>query len=401
LYREVFKDAFAPPAPSQRVKAWDRAPVSAHAPRLQGQKVWKRVGLKTQLKADDKENRDAETELQSGGLGARKRPRVRGGNKEDISDARWKMAESGEELGMVMLSPKKQRMSLGLGDMDAFVVPRKRTNANHLITPRKPRRKMPLAEQNATVNTQILQQAVVLSPAKLSPQKIPLNDQAPTCNDSIASSPAKSAEQKIPLNDSEDAITAPVEKPVRRRKSVRRSTRRLTRGTTPEQPPAAPAEDVMANQSSEAVRISESGEGAAQEGPQSFRDEASMALLNGNISAEKAKLPEVTPEAVCQEVKEESLAESQHEAEPSVECPSASRKGLEVNLPIFQQEDLSFQCSVLSRLGPRLDSIPRQRIPEHQNKDERHHSDEVQEEVPGRLVQPQCLWKTSQPTMRQ
>ena len=44
--REVYRDAFAPPAPSRRVKPWERAPVPAHAPRLQGQKVWKKVGLK-------------------------------------------------------------------------------------------------------------------------------------------------------------------------------------------------------------------------------------------------------------------------------------------------------------------------------------------------------------------
>jgi hypothetical protein len=253
-HREVYKDIFAPPAPSRRVKPWERAPVPAHAPRLQGQKVWKKVGLKSHAKEDHEETVDhvaAQEELERGGMGARKRARVKGRNKENISDALWKTGLLDQENkgdGGILVSPKKQRMSMGPGDMDAFVVPRKRTNANHLITPRKPGRKMPLMD---------LTQAMIIAPSPskpfvqksgmLSPQRILLNPQG-----GVTVSP-KASPQKIPLNDldqGEDGVTTPTEQPVRRKKSLRRSTRRLTRGTIPEQPPASTPEESLNNNTS-------------------------------------------------------------------------------------------------------------------------------------------------------
>jgi hypothetical protein len=215
--------------------------------------------MRTYCKEDDKENCEAsQEELEKGGMGSRKRVRVKGG-KENISDALWKTSLVEEDVGNVMMmgSPKKMRMSMGPGDIDAFVVPRKRTNTNHLITPRKPGRKAPLLEQLQPTNTTGSPPKIIAcSPAKLSAQKIPMNDQEIAHDSTDTCTSVKTALQKVTLNDlnrTGEGTTVPVEKLVRRRKSLRRSTRRLTRGTTPEQPPAAPAESTKANEPSEAT----------------------------------------------------------------------------------------------------------------------------------------------------
>ena len=88
--REVYKDAFAPPPPTRLAKAWERAPVSAHAPRLQGQKIWKKPTRKlreNKLNNENKEN-DVQAELEREGAGSRKRLR-RGGEREDISNPKF------------------------------------------------------------------------------------------------------------------------------------------------------------------------------------------------------------------------------------------------------------------------------------------------------------------------
>ncbi|KAE9365815.1 hypothetical protein N431DRAFT_548897 [Stipitochalara longipes BDJ] len=322
---EVYKDAFAPPAPSRRVKAWERAPVSAHAPRLQGQRVWKKVGLKTQTKVDDKENlghEAAQKELERSGMGARKKPRMRGGNKEDISDALWKSGMLEQENGLPAMSPKKQRMSMGPGDMDAFVVPRKRTNANHLITPRKPGRKVPLMEHmQATITSSTQQNTLTQSPTKLSPQKILLDGQE-MAQDGVKS-PTKASPQKILLNDlnqNEDEVTEPVEKPARRRKSLRRSTRRLTRGTTPEQPPAAPAEAVLANSGLATTSVE-----ASVTDTEALEALPALTELDGPVSAcvlHEGAIPASTQELARLEDAEVSTPKSQHKAHTSVESSS-------------------------------------------------------------------------------
>jgi hypothetical protein len=349
--REVYKDAFAPPATSRRVKPWERAPVPAHAPRLQGQKVWKKVGLKTHFKEDDKENCEAvQEELEKGGMGARKRARVRGG-KENISDALWKAGMMDEEImgNGAMVSPKKQRISMGPGNMDALVVPRKRTNANHLITPRKLGRKIPLMEEaQVTVATQTFQETLILSPAKLSPQKIPLDGQE-IAQGSIKS-PLQLSPQKIPLNDmdqNEDGVTVPAEKPVRRRKSLRRSTRRLTRGATPEQPPAAPAEEVLGNSASEPVApvLETTTQPTSESEPLVLETASKVSESVGDVldvgelliaipsqSADQSSGPEVVQELVALRAKKQSLPKSQHEAELSVEYPPTAPKALEEDL---------------------------------------------------------------------
>ncbi|KAN0090535.1 hypothetical protein V8E51_019114 [Hyaloscypha variabilis] len=326
---EVYKDAFAPPAPSRRVKAWERAPVPAHAPRLQGQKVWKKVGLKTNSKGDDQENlghEAAQEELERGGMGARKRARVRGGNKEDISNALWKTGILEQENAFLPSSPKKQRMSMGPGDMDAFVVPRKRTNANHLITPRKPGRKVPLMEHTqAIIASTTPQKLLTQNPTKLSPQKILPNDQETIS--STVKSPTKASPQRIPLNDmdlNEDEAKLPAEKPVRRRKSLRRSTRRLTRGTTPEQPPAAPAEDTLANNESPVV------EATIEAAPDST-------LATVAVSLDEPAL--VVPKDASLELKQGSLPESLQETKPTIECLPATPKVVEDTLKEKSHDD--------------------------------------------------------------
>jgi len=144
--REVYNDALAPPQPTRRAKPWERVPVPAHALRLHGQKIWKKAGINTQP-TNSKAADEAQAELEREGMGARKRSRHMGG-KEDISNAKWSQSSAlNDENRMAIpeiLSPiKKDSLAL---DLDALVVPRKRTNANHLITPRKASKKIPLQD---------------------------------------------------------------------------------------------------------------------------------------------------------------------------------------------------------------------------------------------------------------
>lgn len=264
-------------------------------------------------------------------MGARKKARVTGGSKENISDALWKSGVIDQENGVVMLSPKKQRMSTGPGDMDAFVVPRKRTNANHLITPRKPGRKIPLMEQTqtqVTISASSPARQLVHSRTELSPRKMPLNDGelAQDGKNSVEASP-----QKLPLNDldrGEDGVTVLAEKPVRRRKSLRRSTRRLTRGTTPEQPPAAPAEEVLAEPVEPIFETTK--------GPATINSE--MAIPAVEAEPTDLEFPRNVPrfeavqEPVLLEATEEALPDSRHESGTSVAYPPATPKGAEETL---------------------------------------------------------------------
>jgi hypothetical protein len=367
--REVYRDAFAPPAPSRRVKPWERAPVPAHAPRLQGQKVWKKVGLKARSKEGAEENIDhegAQEELERGGMGARKRARVTGGNKENISDAPWKTGlvdkENGGNGGR-LVSPKKQRMSMGSGDMDALVVPRKRTNANHLITPRKAGWKIPFIEStHATAVAPSLPESLIQSPAKLSPQKMLLNAHEKDQDD--ITSLAKASPQRIPLNDldqGEDGVTVPAEKPVRRRKSLRRSTRRLTRGTTPEQPPAAPAEELANN------NASESAQPVLETPKKDLEARGDVAVLNeshGPASVEvprESSVPIRVQEPASLEVVEASNSKSQPEADFSVEGPPiaavAVAGGLDEEPLTQQQEVISEHTSGISQEESPKDTI--------------------------------------------
>ncbi|CAD6445464.1 95f1b504-9609-4d62-aa9c-986897339d32 [Sclerotinia trifoliorum] len=159
---DIYKDAFAPQPTGKILKAWERAPVISHAPRLHGQKIWKkRGGLRTAK--DNKENyNDAFLELEKEGAGSRKKARVVG-NKEDISRAKWhegKDKNGGRDENTVtgMGSPRKNL----LGSPDkSQVVPRKRTNANVVITPRKPLRQMLLGGEGRGLSV-----GMSLTPAK-------------------------------------------------------------------------------------------------------------------------------------------------------------------------------------------------------------------------------------------
>ncbi|KAL2070098.1 hypothetical protein VTL71DRAFT_14778 [Oculimacula yallundae] len=200
IYRDaLLPTSFSHAATKPKPKPWERAPVSAHAPRLAGQKIWKKASSlqSTALQSNqiqDKENAvQADLELEKGGLGARKKRRGMGG-KENIGEAKF-MAINVEEVveGHVKESSPKKNGSLR--DEDAFLVPRKRTNANHLITPRKALRPI---ENNTIVPT--LQVKELESPTKAT---------------------------KIQLKDVEVGEQQENEKP-RRRKSMRKS-RRLTK----------------------------------------------------------------------------------------------------------------------------------------------------------------------------
>jgi hypothetical protein len=165
--RKVYRDAFAPPQPSRTIKAWERAPVPAQAPRMQGQKIWKRTGMNSQ-REHDKENFDAaQEELKKEGTGARKRLRLRGA-KANIGDATWSenlMEKSGTKGGIlidgstgVVETANTTIAPLNNADSNAIqFIPRKRKNTNHVITPRKPLRQ-------TTLNGQAQTQAFIRSP---------------------------------------------------------------------------------------------------------------------------------------------------------------------------------------------------------------------------------------------
>ncbi|TEY43936.1 hypothetical protein BOTCAL_0360g00100 [Botryotinia calthae] len=159
---KIYKDAFEPQPSGKILKAWERAPVTSHAPRLHGQKIWKkRGGLRGGQ--EDKENyNEAFMELEKEGAGARKKPRVVG-IKEDISKAKWHEGKDerdtwDEDLMMDGASPRKN----ALGTPNKLqVVPRKRTNANMVITPRKSSRQTVLGEKGQALNMELS-----LSPVK-------------------------------------------------------------------------------------------------------------------------------------------------------------------------------------------------------------------------------------------
>jgi hypothetical protein len=144
------------------VKAWERAPRKATAPRLRGQKVWKRPGLRSQ---DNKENHEAsQAELLKAGIGSRKRARMQGA-KENISDPKWltKSGVSDTTNDAPIVAEDKVQLSVASIEMDNLQrMSRKRTNTDHILTPRKHLQKRSSSEAN-----------YVLSPLKLrlSPEK--------------------------------------------------------------------------------------------------------------------------------------------------------------------------------------------------------------------------------------
>lgn len=154
--REVYRDAFAPPQDTRRPKPWERSSVPAHAPRLQGQKIWKKAGVKIR---NNKENEAALLELQSEGNGARKKRKVWTA-KENIADALWQSALSVPEPFIY----NQDNTDVNNGDHAATggrddaednalrFVPRKRTNTDHVITPRKPLRQTHLNSQAQTLS---------------------------------------------------------------------------------------------------------------------------------------------------------------------------------------------------------------------------------------------------------
>lgn len=80
------------PPPTRRIiRGWDRAPVPARAPRLHGQKVWKKVDLKAASNEDTQDK--AQEELEKEGAGARKKSRMLTA-RENINHAMWAEAIS-------------------------------------------------------------------------------------------------------------------------------------------------------------------------------------------------------------------------------------------------------------------------------------------------------------------
>jgi hypothetical protein len=75
-----------PPPTRRLIRGWDRAPVQARAPRLHGQKVWKKVGIK--VPGIEETQDEAREELQKEGAGARKKSRMMTA-RENIGDAMW------------------------------------------------------------------------------------------------------------------------------------------------------------------------------------------------------------------------------------------------------------------------------------------------------------------------
>ncbi|KAE8440931.1 hypothetical protein EG329_006193 [Mollisiaceae sp. DMI_Dod_QoI] len=221
---EVYKDAFVP-QPRRRTRAWDRAPVDAHAPRLQGQKIWKKVGHKTPH--DDKENFEAAlAELEKSGVGARKKQRIMGA-KENINNPQWQLMEEGKYTNAKILqSPRKNgHTSMTNSNEDALLVPRKRTNANHLITPRKPLKK---------ISNGIHADATLFAPSAESEMNLRLDDETEPGVKYMDVSKEAPFTNSPKVTKSAGLVENASEEPVRRRKSLRKSTRRLTQNMTPD-----------------------------------------------------------------------------------------------------------------------------------------------------------------------
>lgn len=87
-------DVFAPKVASHIPRAWERIAVSAHAPRLNGKRVWKRPGDKP--KPDETNFEEGMVELGKEGAGARKRLRQTGA-RDAIADATWDDTTSKEK----------------------------------------------------------------------------------------------------------------------------------------------------------------------------------------------------------------------------------------------------------------------------------------------------------------
>ncbi|RDL40797.1 uncharacterized protein BP5553_00776 [Venustampulla echinocandica] len=178
---EVYQDAFAPPPPRRRVKPWERAPITAHAPRLQGQKIWKKVGIKSY---EDKENEDsAQEELVKAGTGSRKKPRLRGA-KENIGDAQWldPLHPSVHGDNSVGTIKEDGRVSIGCNVPEVIQrVTRKRTNADRFISPRKHLRSIPLIQQSPNLSPIKPLQPVIYKPGQ---RKKSIRTSAPRLNPS-------------------------------------------------------------------------------------------------------------------------------------------------------------------------------------------------------------------------
>ncbi len=130
------------------VHAWDRAQVKAHAPRLEGKKVWKKL-LKV-LGAGDNEAKlqQAQAELSKDGAGSRKKRRT-SGTKQLIRDAEWKGTEW-EGFGDDIMKDVAQTSSENTNENDTTPVAKKRRANDKIVTPRKPLRQVTINEQGAS-----------------------------------------------------------------------------------------------------------------------------------------------------------------------------------------------------------------------------------------------------------
>ncbi|RFU24100.1 hypothetical protein B7463_g12238, partial [Scytalidium lignicola] len=150
---EVSRDSFAPP-PHRVARAWEKVPVAARTPRLNGHKIWKKRGGKSQKDKENHYDGDAGAELEKEGAGSRKRVRILG-VKENIGNAPWKKIEHSPNNTRAILAEKnantvfqpdeptdlcgndsKNDVEVNSSKPMQFV-PRKRTNTNHVITPKK------------------------------------------------------------------------------------------------------------------------------------------------------------------------------------------------------------------------------------------------------------------------
>ncbi|KAL3428131.1 hypothetical protein PVAG01_01640 [Phlyctema vagabunda] len=150
---EVYQDMLAPSLTRQRPRAWERAPVPAQAPRLHGHKIWKRAGTRSQTENGSRDE-EAQVELEREGAGARKKLRIMGA-KENIGSAPWMEGREDRENAALEGQLLKDLADLPARDLEPDAlqfVPRKRTNVNHVITPRKPLRQTTLTCQGQKVS---------------------------------------------------------------------------------------------------------------------------------------------------------------------------------------------------------------------------------------------------------
>lgn len=352
--REVYKDAFAPPHPSRITKAWERAPVPAHAPRLQGQKIWKRAGVKSQREQDKENCNAAQKELDMEGKGSRKR--IRRGAKENIGDATWKedgKSRTNEDIldSCVTGSTNiESGTSVPLNDSDVNAlqfVPRKRTNANHIIMPRKPQ---PLRQ--STLNA--LAQTQAFTESQLSLEK-PLRRRK-SMRKSIRKSVAASIPDiaALPVETKSTADESVTEAPATLVEEMTTKIEPITEVTQPELAQADVEEPAVGptlnDRLNKLLDLTDNGQPINENPEQTLEDAAAQSSISSPLSNQVVKISPNDVEEASEDISRPAQEEEKELVGIDKERSSRGRQPLQVQPAIF--ESIETDASAVTSIRP-------------------------------------------------